>query len=86
MTIGNFNVLLHIAKELAANMSIEFAGVVLRPHAEYMVPEDKKTKKVLENCELAGFQLIKERKMHPDVLKQISNPLITRKNYIDENI
>ena len=45
MTIGNFNVLLHIAKELAANMSIEFAGAVLRPHAEYMVPEDKKTKK-----------------------------------------
>jgi multimeric flavodoxin WrbA len=84
--MGNFNVVLHIAKELAANMSVEFAGAVLRPHADYMVPEDKETKKVLENCELAGFQLIKEGKMHPDILKQISKPLIKRKNYIEENI
>ena len=47
MTIGNFNVLLHIAKELAANMSIEFAGAVLRPHADYMVPEDKRYWKIV---------------------------------------
>ena len=84
--MGNFGTVLHIARELAADFNIEFAGAVLRPHSDCMVPDDKKTKKILENCELAGFQLIKEGKMYPDVLKQISKPLIKRKNFIDENI
>lgn len=84
--MGNFNVVLHIVKELAANISLEFTGAILRPHVGYMIPEDEKTKKVLENCELAGFQLIKEGKMLPAILKQISKPLITRKNFMEEKI
>jgi multimeric flavodoxin WrbA len=79
---GNFGTVLRIARELTADISVEFAGVILRPHSAYMQQKNEKTKKILENCKLAGYQLIKEGKMHKETLKVIGSPLVTRKKYL----
>jgi len=47
-----------------------------------MQQKNEKTKKILENCKLAGYQLIKEGKMHKETLKVIRSPLVTRKKYL----
>jgi multimeric flavodoxin WrbA len=83
--MGNLGTVLRITRELAADVSVEFAGAVLRPHSDYMFEKNEKTRKILENCKLAGYQLIKEGKMHPDTLKEISKPIIKRREYIEKN-
>jgi hypothetical protein len=83
--MGNFGTVLRITRELTADISVEFAGAVLRPHSAYMQQKNEKTKKILENCKLAGYQFIKEGKMHPETLKEISKPLIKRREYIGRN-
>ncbi len=83
--MGNFVTVIRVARELTKDVSVEFAGAVLRPHSDYMFEKNEKTKKILENCKIAGYQLIKEGKMHSDTLKEISKPLIKRREYIEKN-
>ena len=80
---GNFGTVIRIAEEFAKDVSVEFAGSVLRPHSDYLFQKNEKTKKIFENCELAGYQLIKEGKMHPETLKEIGKPLVKRKEYLE---
>ncbi len=80
---GNFGTVIRIAKEFAKDVNVEFAGAVLRPHSDYLGKDNKKTMRVFENCKLAGYQLVKEGKMHSDTLKVIGSPLVSRKKYVD---
>jgi multimeric flavodoxin WrbA len=80
---GNFGTVIRIAEEFAKDASVEFAGAVLRPHSDYLFQKNEKTKKILENCKLAGYQLVKEGKMHPETLKAIGSPLVSRRNYME---
>jgi multimeric flavodoxin WrbA len=76
---GNFEVVVHIAQELAENTSVEFAGAVLRPHAFLMGSEGELSadgKSVLDAARKAGYELAKEGAMADATLDAISRPLI----------
>ena len=80
--LGNFDIVEHIFKELAANLNVEFAGAVLRPHSTDMdnYPDYKK---IINTALLeAGYQLVKEGKISPDRLKIISKPLTSFDDYL----
>jgi multimeric flavodoxin WrbA len=77
---ANFEIVVHITKELAKNASVEFAGAVLRPHASLMKEKGKLTKDgeaILNTVKKAGFELIKEGIMNKETLDTISRPLIS---------
>jgi hypothetical protein len=80
---GNFGTVIRIAKEFAKDVDVEFAGAVLRPHSDYVMQKNERTTRVFEHCKQAGYQLVKEGKMHADTLKAISRPLISRKKYVE---
>ncbi len=89
---GNSDVVTHIAKELAADLSIEFAGAVVRPHASVMRPGGQITpdgQAVLEAVRRAGSELATTGEMQPATLAQVSRPLVPeealRKMYNDLN-
>jgi multimeric flavodoxin WrbA len=76
----NFATVLHIIKELAKNVGIEFAGAVLRPHAFLMKREGKITKYgevILDAVKRAGNEIIKEGRINEDTFRLISQPLIS---------
>ncbi|MEM3010334.1 MAG: flavodoxin family protein [Candidatus Bathyarchaeia archaeon] len=75
--LGNFGTVLRIAKELAKDAGIEFAGAILRPHAFLMEENKEKAKIIIEALKQASFQLIKDGKMTDDILETISQPLIS---------
>jgi hypothetical protein len=82
--LGNFNVVKHIVKELAANLNVKFGDAILRPHSIVMGshPDDKKI--IIKTLVEAGYQLIKEDKTSPDKLELISKPLIQFKDYLNK--
>ncbi len=76
----NFDVVVHIVKELAANASVEFGGAVLRPHVSEMTREGVLTeegKAVLRAVESAGRELIEKGAMNPETLARVSRPLVS---------
>ena len=79
--IGNFGTVLRIAEELAKDVSVEFAGAILRPHAYLMVENKEKAKKVTEALSQAGSQLVKKGRMSKSLLEVISQPLISEEEY-----
>jgi multimeric flavodoxin WrbA len=81
---GNFGTVLRIAKELAKDMSIEFAGALLRPHANLLGREPEKAKIVYESCRKAGIQLIKSGKIPEKLTRIVSKPLISYEKWIQE--
>jgi len=82
--LGNFNTVMHIVEEIAANFNVEFGDSVLRPHSTAMnsKPDDKKL--IIETLVEAGYQLIKEGKISPDKLQLISKPLMKFEDYLKE--
>ncbi|MEM3666204.1 MAG: flavodoxin family protein [Candidatus Bathyarchaeia archaeon] len=74
---GNFGTVLRIAEELAKDVSIEFAGAILRPHAFLMKENKEKAKIIIDALKQAGFQLIKDGKITDEILEAISQPLIS---------
>lgn len=78
---GNFGTVIRAVEELAKDINVEFTGSVLRPHSDYLLKKNEKTKKVFQNCKLAGYQLIKDGKMNTNTLKALRRPLIPRKKY-----
>jgi len=75
----NFEVVLHIARELAENGSVEFAGAILRPHAFIMGSRDQLSedgRAVLDAARKAGRELAMEGKMSEATLEAVSRPLI----------
>lgn len=78
--LGNFDRVVCIARELAEDASIEFAGAVLRPHASLMKREGEFTpegKAVLAAAHRAGYELVTEGKMCAETLEAVSRPLIS---------
>jgi multimeric flavodoxin WrbA len=73
---GNLDTVLRIAKEIAEDTSVEFAGALLRPHAFLMNEFKEKSAAVDEAIRLAGQQLIRDGMMNSKVLEAISQPLI----------
>lgn len=77
----NFEVVVHIAEELARNGSVEYAGSVLRPHAFLMQDGEELTEEgaaVLEAARQAGHELISDGRMSPVTLEAVSRPLISQ--------
>jgi len=82
--MGNFDTVVGIARELAEDASVEFAGAVLRPHA-YLMKEDgeltEEGKAVQEAARRAGYELVKEGGMKVRTLDMVSRPLISQEEF-----
>jgi len=77
---GNFGTVVRIAEELAEDMSVEFAGAVLRPHAFLMKEDGELTRDgeaVVNAVRRAGYELVKEGGMDQETLERVSRPLIS---------
>jgi len=84
--VGNMGTLVRIAEELAKDLSIEYAGALLRPHAAMMTTAEGPTKRgrrVLEAARAAGRQLETRGRMDPRTLRAVSMPLLSRKEYLE---
>lgn len=79
--MGNFNTVLRIAKELALDVNVEFAGALLRPHAFLMVENKDRARVILSSTKQAGYQLLVDGKLPEDLLKVISQPLISEEKF-----
>jgi multimeric flavodoxin WrbA len=77
----NFDVVVHIAKELAENGSLEFAGSILRPHSSLLKEDNEKTRAIIKAAKTAGNQLIKTGKISTELFDTISQPLISEEEY-----
>jgi hypothetical protein len=82
--IGNFGTVLRIVKELAKDANTEFAGALLRPHASYMADNKEKAVKIFKAARQAGHELVKEGRISRDMLKIISQPLISEDRALSE--
>jgi multimeric flavodoxin WrbA len=79
--MGNFDTVVRIAKELAEDASVEFSGAMLRPHAFLMKVDGELTadgQAVQEAAKRAGHQLITAGKLGPEILAEVSRPLIAQ--------
>jgi len=75
----NIDTVLRIARELAEDASVPFAGALLRPHASRMKQGGKLTpdgEAVLCAAGRAGRELIREGRMRQETLNAVSCPLI----------
>ena len=79
--LGNFDTLLRIVEEMSKDVDCEFMGAVLRPHAYLMKRNSEKTKEVNDALRQCGSELVKNGIMQDNLLKIISQPLISEKEY-----
>jgi hypothetical protein len=82
--MGNFATVLRIVKEFAKDANTEFAGALLRPHASYMADNKEKAVKIFKAARQAGHELVKEGRISRDMLKIISQPLISEDRALSE--
>ena len=82
---GNFGTVIRVVKELTEDVSVEFAGTVLRPHAEFLRENNEKTRDVINAVNQAGHQLIMKGKMSPEILDKVSCELVSLEKYIETN-
>jgi len=81
---ANFGTVLRIIEEIAEDASVEFAGAVLRPHANLMKENKELTRDgetILSAVRRAGYELIKEGVMNKETLDLISRPLISQDKF-----
>lgn len=81
----NLDTLTQIARELAADMAVEFSGAIIRPHAYYICSKGVVTPKgqaVLEAAKLAGRMLIEQGQIPEELIDSISQPLILAEQWI----
>ncbi|MFC1927172.1 flavodoxin family protein [Chloroflexota bacterium] len=81
---GNFGTVVRIVKELAEDVSVKFAGAVLRPHVDFMKRGGELTqdgRAVLNAVRRAGYELVKDGVMKQETLATISRPLISRAGF-----
>ena len=77
----NFDTVIRIAEELAADASVPFAGAVIRPHSFLMKRKQKLTPEgqaILDETRMAGYQLVHDGSIFTEILSNISRPLITK--------
>jgi multimeric flavodoxin WrbA len=83
--IENLDTVVRIAEELAENMSIEFAGSVLRPHAFLMKKKGEPTEEggaIIEEVKNAGQDFAKTGQLNDSALESIMRPLIPREELL----
>ena len=73
----NLGIVVRIVEDIARDVSVEFSGAILRPHAFLMNENKEKGEEVLSAAKNAGAQLVREGKISPDTLETISQPLIS---------
>ena len=78
---GNFSTVLRIIKEIARDANVNFAGAVLRPHANLMTKNKQKMKEILGAAKQAGFQLAKQGTISKDLLEIVAQPLISEEKF-----
>jgi multimeric flavodoxin WrbA len=81
---ANFGTVLRIIEEFSEDVNVEFAGAVLRPHANLMKEKNELTRDgeiILSEVRRAGYQLIKEGVMNKETLDLISRPLISQNEF-----
>ena len=82
---GNFDTVVRIFSELAEDVSVDFVGAVLRPHAEFLRKDNEQTRGVLNAAKRAGYQLIKTGKISLEILNIVSSELISLDRYMKIN-
>ena len=81
----NLDTVVHIAEEIADNMSIEFAGAILRPHAFLMRKRGELTEdgtRIIDSVKKAGHDFVKDGRLSKSVLEQIRKPLISHEDLV----
>ena len=73
---GNFSTVIRIVRELARDANVNFAGALLRSHANLLAEDEGKKKEILEAAKQAGFQLAREGTIPKYLLKIVAQPLI----------
>ncbi|MFX0055165.1 MAG: flavodoxin family protein [Promethearchaeota archaeon] len=81
--IGNFEVVTHIAREIADNSGVDFIGPILRPHASRLKYQESLAKEVYAAAEEAGIQIVESGTVTQKLLDAISAPLTTHKEAIE---
>ncbi len=74
--LENMDLVVDIAREMAADFGVEFAGALRRPHAYYMRGEG--TEDILEAARRCGRDLIAKGAMSEEDLAVVSRPLVSR--------
>lgn len=77
---GNFGTVLRIAKEIANDCSVKFAGALLRPHAFVLQRGGPKVREVLAAARESGRQLAATGKIPKKLIEAVGKPLIVEKN------
>ena len=81
----NLDTVVRIAEELADNMSIEFAGSLLRPHAFLMKKKGELTEDgtvIMDEVKKLGHDFAKTGQLDGSMLESIMRPLISREELL----
>ena len=84
---GNLDTLTLIARELAADMGVEFSGAIIRPHAYYIRHKGNVTpggQKVLDAVKRAGRMLIEQGQIPVELIDIISQPLVSVEQWMQD--
>jgi len=79
--LGNFGTVLRIAREFAEDVSVKFAGALLRPHCHEALVHEEISSQIFQAAERAGFELVSKGKIDEHTLDIISQPVISEKEY-----
>ncbi len=80
----NFDTVIRIVKELAADADVQFVGPIIRPHFQYMRKDGQLTSEgqgILGSVELAAEELIQLGEIRGETLAAIQRPLISKEKY-----
>ncbi|KPK72471.1 iron-sulfur flavoprotein [candidate division WOR_3 bacterium SM23_60] len=81
----NLDTVVRIAEEIAENMSIEFSGAVLRPHAFLMKKKGELTEDgaaIIDVVTKAGYEFVKNGRLGDDILETVRRPLISQEELL----
>lgn len=82
--IENMDTVLRIAREFAEDGSVEFAGALLRPHADFLFRDggiSPEGEAVLDAARRAGFELAEAGAICPETLAEVSAPMVNEEAY-----
>jgi multimeric flavodoxin WrbA len=79
--LGNFGTVVRIAREISKDLGVEFAGAVLRPHAQRVARGGEKADAVLRAARRAGEELVRTGRFSRSVLDAVAQPLISEQEF-----
>jgi len=82
----NFDTVIRIAEELAADADVQFVGPIIRPHVQYMRKDNQITKEgqgILQTVEHAAEELIQSGEIQAGTLEAIRRPLISKERFYE---